>query len=43
LVGGDLVGAEEVLDGKESLLLGCPCVVVAEMVEVYKRFGYWKD
>ena len=34
------VGAEEVLDGKKSLLLGSPYVVVAELVEVYKGFGY---
>ena len=35
-----LVGAEEVLDGKKSLLLRCPCVVVAELVEVSTGVGY---
>ena len=43
MVGSDLVGAEELLDGKKSLLLGCPCVVVAKLVEVYEGFGYRKD
>ena len=43
MVGIDLVGAEKLLDGKKSLLLGCPCVVVAELVEVYEGFGYRKD
>ena len=23
--------------------MGCPCVVVAELVEVYEGFGYGKD
>jgi len=38
-----LVETEVVLDGKNSLLLGCPCVVVAELVEVNKGFGYRKN
>ena len=28
---------------KKSLLLGCPCVVVAQLVEAYNGFGYKKD
>ncbi len=43
MVGSDLLGAKELLDGKNSLLLGCPCVAVAELVEICEGFGYRKD
>ncbi len=43
LISSDLARVEELLDGKKSLLLGCPCVVVTELVVVYKGFGYRLD
>ena len=38
-----MVGAKELLVGEKSLLLGCPRVVVAELVKVYEGFGYRND
>ncbi len=38
-----MVGVEELVHGELGLLLGCPCVVVFELLEVCEGFGNRED